>query len=73
MTSSRKGGTLAYVHRVVESWSVCRTKKCNLSGFHTNGVKRSPNTGHTTEKQERINERVAEEHLRWDIKANFRP
>lgn len=34
-------------------------------------MKRGPNTGHTTEKQERINERVAEEHLRWDINANF--
>ena len=62
---------MAYVHRVVKAGPCVEHKKMQSFRVHTKGVKRSPNTGHTTEKQERINERVAEEHLRWDINANF--
>lgn len=57
---------MAYVHRVVKAGPCVEHKKMQSFRVHTKGVKRSPNTGHTTEKQERINERVAEEHLRWD-------
>ena len=62
---------MAYVHRVVKAGPCVEHKKMQSFRVHTKGVKRGPNTGHTTEKQERINERVAEEHLRWDINANF--
>ena len=62
---------MAYVPRVVKAGPSVAHKKMQSFRVHTKGVKRSPNTGHTTEKQERINERVAEEHLRWDINANF--
>jgi len=62
---------MAYVHRVVKAGPCVEHKKMQSFRVHTKGVKRGHNTGHTTEKQERINERVAEEHLRWDINANF--
>ena len=62
---------MAYVHRVVKAGPCVEHKKMQSFRVHTKGVKRGPNTLHTTEKQERINERVAEEHLRWDINANF--
>lgn len=62
---------MAYVHRVVKAGPCVEHKKMQSFRVHTKGVKRGPNTGHTSEKQERINERAAEEHLRWDINANF--
>ena len=64
---------MAYVHRVVKAGPCVEHKKMQSFRVHTKGVKRSPNTGHTTEKQERINERVAEEHLRWDIRGSSDP
>ena len=58
---------MAYVHRVVKAGPCVEHKKMQSFRVHTKGVKRGPNTGHTTEKQERINERVAEEHLRLSL------
>ena len=62
---------MAYVHRRVTAGRTVEHKKMQSFRVHTKGVKRSPNSGTTSERQARINERVAEEHLRWDINANF--
>lgn len=63
---------MAYVHRRVVAGRSVEHRKMQSPRFHTKGVKRGPNHGTTSEKQALINERVAEEHLRWDINANFR-
>mgnify|MGYP000024317328 FL=1 len=62
---------MPYVHRVVQAGRTVEHRKMQSFRVHTKGVKRGPNKGTTTERQARINERVAEEHLRWDINANF--
>mgnify|MGYP000825867584 CR=1 FL=1 len=43
---------MAYVHRVVKAGPCVEHKKMQSFRVHTKGVKRGPNTGHTTEKQE---------------------
>ena len=63
---------MAYVHRRVVAGQTVEHRKMQSYRVHTKGVKRGPNKGTTTEKQAKINERVAEEHLRWDINANFK-
>lgn len=63
---------MAYVHRRVEAGSTVEHRKMHTCRVHTPGVKRRPHSGTTSEKQANINERVAEEHLRWDLNANFR-
>lgn len=62
---------MPYVHRRVEAGRTAEHKKMYSSRVHTKGVKRKPHSGATSEKQERINERVAEEKLRWKLNANF--
>ena len=62
---------MPYVHRMVQAGRTVEHRKMQSFRVHTKGVKRGPNKGTTTEKQARINERVAEEHLRWDLNANF--
>lgn len=62
---------MPYVHRTVKAGAVVEHKKMQSFRVHTKGVKRSANRGTTSEKQARINERTAEEHLRWDLNANF--
>ena len=62
---------MPYVHRWVQAGRTVEHRKMQSFRVHTKGVKRGPNKGTTTEKQARINERVAEEHLRWDLNANF--
>ena len=62
---------MPYVHRMVQAGRTVENRKMQSFRVHTKGVKRGPNKGTTTEKQARINERVAEEHLRWDLNANF--
>ena len=62
---------MAYVHRVVKAGPCVEHKKMQSYRVHTKGATRSPNSGHTSERQARINERAAEERLRWDINANF--
>ena len=54
---------MAYVHRVVKAGPCVEHKKMQSFRVHTKGVKRGPNTGHTTEKQERINERLSLIHI----------
>lgn len=62
---------MPYVHRMVQAGRTVEHRKMQSFRVHTKGVQRRPNKGTTTEKQARINERVAEEHLRWDLNANF--
>lgn len=62
---------MAYVHRWVKAGCTVEHRKMQSFRVHTKGVKRSPNHGTTSEKQAKINERVAEERLRWDLNANF--
>ena len=62
---------MPYVHRRVKAGRTIEHRKFQSFRVHTRGVKRGPNRGTTSEKQARVNERVAEERLRWDINANF--
>ena len=62
---------MAYVHRRVQAGRTVEHRKMQSYRIHTKGVQRGPNQGTTSEKQARINERVAEEHLRWDLNTNF--
>ena len=62
---------MPYVHRMVQAGRTVEHRKMQSFRVHTKGVKRGPNKGTTTERQARINERVAEEHLRWDLNGNF--
>ena len=62
---------MAYVHRRVKAGRTIEHRKMQSYRIHTKGVQRGPNHGTTSAKQAKINERVAEEHLRWDINANF--
>lgn len=62
---------MAYVHRRVKAGRTIEHRKMQSYRIHTKGVQRGPNHGTTSEKQAKINERVAEEHLRWDLNANF--
>ena len=52
---------MAYVHRVVKAGPCVEHKKMQSFRVHTKGVKRGPNTGHTTEKKERSHEPEQEE------------
>ena len=62
---------MAYVHRRVRAGHTIEHRKMQSYRIHTKGVQRGPNHGTTSEKQAKVNERVAEEHLRWDLNANF--
>lgn len=62
---------MAYVHRRVKAGRTIEHRKMQSYRIHTKGVQRGPNHGTTSEKQAKVNERVAEEHLRWDLNANF--
>lgn len=63
---------MAYVHRVVKAGTTTEHKKMQSFRAHAKKVKRAPHSGSTSERQCKINERVAEEHLRWDLNANFK-
>ena len=62
---------MAYVHRRVKAGRTIEHRKMQSYRIHTKGVQRGPNHGTTSKKQAKVNERVAEEHLRWDLNANF--
>lgn len=62
---------MAYVHRRVKAGRTVEHRKMQSFRVHTKGVQREPNHGTTSDRQAKINERVAEEHLRWDLNANF--
>lgn len=62
---------MPYVHRTVIAGQVIEHRKMHSSRIHTKGIERSKNMGHTTLAQEKVNERIAEEKLRWKLNANF--
>ena len=67
----KKGGTNMYVKRTVIAGQVIETKKMFTARAHTKGVRRQPGTGQTPKAQHAVNERKAEEKLRWKLNANF--
>lgn len=64
---------MAYVHRVVKAGPCVEHKKMQSFRVHTKGVKRGPKYRHTTEKQERINERGGRGTPALGYKRQFRP
>ena len=64
---------MPYVHRTVKAGPVVEHYKYHSSRIHTKNVKRSLNSGGTTSAQEKVNERLAIQKLRWRLNANFRP
>lgn len=60
-----------YVKRVVTAGLVTETKKMYTTRVHTKGCRREKNRDKTPEAQARVNERKAEEKLRWLLNANF--
>ncbi|MDN0033290.1 hypothetical protein QVN85_10280 [Oscillibacter valericigenes] len=62
---------MAYIRRIVQAGPVRETRKFMNGRIHTKGAKRAPRHLATPADQIKINERVAEERLRWKINANF--
>lgn len=63
---------MPYVRRTVQAGPVREVKKMMTGRIHTKGAKRASKVEATSDKQAKVNERVAEEHLRWKINANYR-
>lgn len=63
---------MAYIRRTVQAGPVRETRKFMNGRIHTKGAKRASHHSPTPADQVKINERVAEERLRWKINANFR-
>lgn len=64
---------MPYVMRIVEAGPIRETLKTFTGRIHTPGATRGEIRGSTSEAQEKVNERVAEERLRWKLNANFCP
>lgn len=62
---------MPYVKRTVVAGDVIETWKGYSSRVHTKGAKRTKNFKDTEAAQQKVNERKAEEHLRWLLNANF--
>lgn len=62
---------MPYMMRVVVAGRVRETKKMHTSRVHTKGIERSPNSERTSRAQSTVNERAAEERLRWKLNDNF--
>ena len=62
---------MPYVKRTVVAGDVIETKKEFTPRIHTKGTKRVKNFKDTDEAQMKVNERKAEERLRWLLNANF--
>ena len=60
-----------YVKRTVIAGQVVETKKMYTPRIHTPGCHRQQNMGKTGQAQARVNERQAEDKLRWKLNANF--
>ena len=60
-----------YVKRVVTAGLVTETKKMYTTRVHTKGCRREKNRDKTKDAQAKVNERKAEENLRWLLNANF--
>ena len=65
---------MPYVHRTVVCGETVEHRKMYSSRVHSKEVKprKRSSEKETSKCQERINERVAEEHLRWLINCNYR-
>lgn len=64
---------MPYVERIVEAGPIRETLKIFTGRVHTKGATRAKNHGKTSKAQAKVNERVAEERLRWKLDANFTP
>lgn len=62
---------MPYTERVVVAGKIRETKKMYTGRVHTHGAARGPRQGKTREAQEKVNDRRAEEELRWKLNANF--
>ena len=64
---------MPYVHRTVVCGETVEHRKMYSSRVHSKEVKprKRSSEKETSKRQERINERVAEEHLRWLINCNY--
>lgn len=62
---------MPYVVRTVVAGRVRETKKMYTSRYHRDGEKRQRKENPTPDKQVKVNERKAEEQLRWKLNANF--
>ena len=62
---------MPYVERTVIAGRVRETKKMYTSRYHREGEKRQKKENPTPDKQKKVNERKAEEQLRWKLNANF--
>lgn len=63
---------MPYVKRTVVAGGIKETKVMYTGRVHTEGAERAEHHGKTSEAQERVNERKAEETLRWKLNGNFR-
>ncbi|EHI98013.1 hypothetical protein CDLVIII_1314 [Clostridium sp. DL-VIII] len=62
---------MPYVKREVKAGVTIEIKKYFTSKYKAKGMKRGERVGITTEEQEKINQRHAEDKLRWKMNANF--
>ena len=62
---------MPYVERTVVAGVIRETRKMYTGRVHTVGAVRAKNSGKTPEAQAKVNERKAEENLRWRLNANF--
>lgn len=62
---------MPYVERTVVAGAIRETKKMYTGRVNTQGAQRAKTQGRTKEAQARVNDRRAEENLRWKLNANF--
>lgn len=63
---------MPYVQRTVVAGAIRETRKMYTGRVHTVGAERAKQTGDTSLAQARVNDRKAEEVLRWRLNANFK-
>lgn len=63
---------MPYVERIVKAGDVIEHKKMFTARVHTQGAARAKNENKTRAAVEKVNDRKAEEQLRWLLNANFR-
>lgn len=64
---------MPYIERIVEAGPIRETLKTFTGRVHTKGAVRKKNQEPTSEAQAKVNERAAEERLRWKLNENFTP
>lgn len=63
---------MAYTERTVTAGDIRETKKMYTTRVHSKGAARGKAVNRTKEAQARVNDRRAEENLRWILNANFK-